>query len=133
MRKPILAGIAIGLVIALALFVFRAPKGAERFIDTFRYDVTYGAQEITMERDGSARYSIAYLDSNDVSRTEVSEGRYRVEGDTAFVGLAATRPEGTPAPAALDTSSLKLILVIKGDSLVWTDFLPGASMAFVRK
>ena len=133
MRKPILGGVAIGLVVVLVLIVFRSPKGAERFIDTFRYDVRFGAQEITLKRDGSAQYSIAYLDSNDVSRTEVSEGRYRVEGDTAFVGLAATRPEGTPAPTVADTSSLRLVLVIKGDSLVWTDFLPGASMAFVRK
>lgn len=133
MRKPIVAGVVLGIVIALGLILGRPKKGAERFIDTFRYDVHFGAQEITLNRDGSAAYSIAYLDSNDVSRTEISEGRYRVEGDTAFVGLAATRPEGRPAPAMIDTSSLKLVLVIKGDSLVWTDFLPGASMAFVRK
>ena len=133
MRKPILAGTALGLLVVAGFIFFRPLKGAERFIDTFRYDVHFGAQEITLKRDGSANYSIAFLDSNDVSRTEISEGRYRVVGDTAFVGLAATRPEGTPAPARLDTSSLKLVLVIKGDSLVWTDFLPGASMAFVRK
>jgi hypothetical protein len=133
MRKPILAGAALGLFVVAAVIFFRPPTGAERFIDTFRYDVHFGAQEITLHRDGSANYSIAFLDSNDVSRTEVSEGRYRVAGDTAFVGLAATRPEGKPAPAIKDTSSLKLVLVIKGDSLVWTDFLPGASMAFVRK
>ena len=133
MRKPIIVGAALGLLIAAGLIFFRPKKGAERFIDTFRYDVHFGAQEITLKRDGSAHYTIAFLDSNDVSRTEVSEGRYRVVGDTAFVGLAATRPEGKPKPSAADTSSLKLVLVIKGDSLVWTDFLPGASMAFVRK
>jgi hypothetical protein len=133
MRKPILAGAALGLAVVAGFIFFRPRSGIERFIDTFRYDVHFGAQEITLKRDGSANYSIAFLDSNDVSRTEVSEGRYRVVGDTAFVGLAATRPEGTPAPTVADTSSLKLVLVIKGDSLVWTDFLPGASMAFVRK
>jgi hypothetical protein len=133
MRKPYLIGAALGLVIAVVLIFGRPKKGAERFIDTFRYDVHFGAQEITLNRDGSAQYTIAYLDAKDNSRTEVSEGRYRVVGDTAFVGLAATRPEGTPKPAVADTSSLKLVLVIKGDSLVWTDFLPGASMAFVRK
>jgi len=133
MRKPIIAGVVIGLVVAATLIVGGSRKGAERFIDTFRYDVHFGAQEITLKRDGSAHYTIDYLDSHDVSRTEVSEGRYRVVGDTAFVGLAATRLQGTPAPSTTDTSSLKLVLVIKGDSLVWTDFLPGASMAFVRK
>jgi hypothetical protein len=133
MRKPILAGAVLGLLVVAAIILTRPPTGAARFIDTFRYDVHFGAQEITLNRDGSAQYSIAYLDSADASRIEVSEGRYRVVGDTAFVGLAATRPEGTPRPATLDTTSLKLVLVIKGDSLVWTDFLPGASMAFVRK
>jgi hypothetical protein len=133
MRKPILAGALLGLVAVGGYLIFRPLEGAERFIDTFRYDVHFGAQEITLERDGSAHYTIDYLDAKDASRTEVSEGRYRVVGDTAFVGLAATRPKGAPAPAVADTSSLKLVLVIKGDSLVWTDFLPGASMAFVRK
>ena len=133
MRKPILAGAVLGLFVVVTVIFFRPPIGAERFIDTFRYDVRFGAQEITLNRDGSAHYTIAFLDDKDQSRTEVSEGRYRVVGDTAFVGLAATRPEGKPAPAYTDTTSLKLVLVIKGDSLVWTDFLPGASMAFVRK
>ena len=132
MRKPIIGGVVIGLLVA-TFIVGRSRKGAERFIDTFRYDVHFGAQEITLKRDGSAHYTIDYLDSRDNARTEVSEGRYRVVGDTAFVGLAATRLQGTPAPSTTDTSSLKLVLVIKGDSLVWTDFLPGASMAFVRK
>jgi hypothetical protein len=133
MRKPYLIGAALGLLIVAAIIVSRPKTGAERFVDTFRYDVHFGAQEITLNRNGTAAYSIAYLDAKDNSRTEVSEGRYRVVGDTAFVGLAATRPEGTPKPEIADTSSLKLVLVIKGDSLVWTDFLPGASMAFVRK
>lgn len=133
MRKPIVAGVVLGLLVAATIIFGRPRKGAERFIDTFRYDVHFGAQEITLKRDGSAHYTIDYLDSKDVSRTEVSDGRYRVVGDTAFVGLAATRPKGKPAPSTTDTSSLKLVLVIKGDSLVWTDFLPGASMAFVRK
>jgi hypothetical protein len=133
MRKPIVAGVVLGLLVAITIIVGRPRKGPERFVDTFRYDVHFGAQEITLKRDGSAHYTIAYLDANDASRTEVSEGRYRVSGDTAFVGLAATRPEGKPAPEHPDTTSLKLVLVIKGDSLVWTDFLPGASMAFVRK
>ena len=133
MRKPVVAGAVLGVLIVGGVIFARPRRGAERFIDTFRYDVHFGAQEITLKRDGSAHYTIDYLDANDASRTEVSEGRYRVVGDTAFVGLAATRPKGTPAPAARDTSSLKLVLVIKGDSLVWTDFLPGASMAFVRK
>ena len=133
MRKPIVAGAVLGLLVVAAIIFGRPRKGAERFVDTFRYDVHFGAQEITLKRDGSAHYTIDYLDSRDKSRTEVSEGRYRVVGDTAFVGLAATRPQGQPAPAAIDTSSLRLVLVIKGDSLVWTDFLPGASMAFVRK
>ncbi len=133
MRKPMVAGAVLGVLIAGVLIFGRPRKGAERFIDTFRYDVHFGAQEITLNRDGTAHYTIAYLDSTDASRTEVSDGRYRVTGDTAFVGLAATRPEGAPPAATADTSSLKLVLVIKGDSLVWTDFLPGASMAFVRK
>ena len=132
MRKPIIGGDVLGLLVAGTL-IFRPKTGAARFIATFRYDVHFGAQEITLKRDGTAQYTIDYLDAKDASRTEVSEGRYRVAGDTAFVGLAATRPEGSPAPATVDTSSMKLVLVIKGDSLVWTDFLPGASMAFVRK
>ena len=133
MRKPVLAGVVLGVLVGATIIFGRPRKGAERFIDTFRYDVHFGAQEITLERDGSAQYTIDYLDAKDASRTEVSEGRYRVVGDTAFVGLAATRPKGTPASPTPDTSSMKLVLVIKGDSLVWTDFLPGASMAFVRK
>src|SRR5215208_5062974 len=120
MRKPILAGAVLGLLVVAAVIFLRPKTGAERFIDSFRYDVHFGAQEITLKRDGSAHYTIAFLDSKDVSRTEISDGRYRVVGDTAFVGLAATRPEGQPAPTVVDTSSLKLVLVIKGDSLVWT-------------
>src|SRR5215210_8541712 len=111
MRKPMLIGAALGLLVVAGFIFLRPKRGAERFIDTFRYDVHFGAQEITMKRDGSAHYTIDYLDANDASRTEVSEGRYRVVGDTAFVGLAATRPQGTPAPAARDTSSMKLVLV----------------------
>lgn len=133
MKKPMMIGAVLGVLVAATLIFGRPRKGAERFIDTFRYDVHFGAQEITLKRDGTAHYTIDYLDAKDASRTEVSEGRYRVVGDTAFVGLAATRPKDTPAPTTVDTSSMKLVLVIKGDSLVWTDFLPGASMAFVRK
>ena len=133
MRKIIIIVLAL-VFVSSAWSRLRGPaEGADRFVDTFRWQGPFGFQEITLSRDGRAQYKLMAPDDNDVPTIEIADGGYRVVGDTAFVGLKAMRPEGTPGQPGLEASDDSLVMLLKGEDLVYLNFMLGSSPVFVRK
>jgi len=133
MRKIIIIVLAL-VFVSSAWSRLRGPaEGADRFVDTFRWQGSFGFQEITLSRDGGARYVMMAPDDNDVPVTEIADGGYRVVGDTAFVGLKALRAEGTPEQPGIEASDDSLVMLLKGEDLVYLNFMLGSSPVFVRK
>jgi len=132
-RKIIIIVLAI-VFVSTAWSRLRGPaEGADRFVDTFRWQLPFGFQELTLSRDGHARYRMTAVDDNDASTIEIADGGYRVVGDTAFVGLKALRPEGTPEQPGVEATDDSLFMLLKGENLVYLNFFFGTSPVFVRK
>jgi hypothetical protein len=109
-------------------------EGPARFVDTFRWQLPFGYQEITLKRDGSAHYVMTSVDDNDKPVIEVADGGYRVVGDTAFVGLKDLRPDGTPEqPGEAVADTMVMLLYNKGKDLVYLNFMLGSAPMFVRR
>ena len=133
MRKIIIVVLALVLV-STAWSRLRGPaEGADRFVDTFRWQLLFGFQEITLSRDGRAHYVMMAMDDDDVPMTEIADGGYRVVGDTAFVGLKALRAAGTPEQPGIEASADSLVMLLKGEDLVYLNFMFGSAPVFVRK
>ena len=133
MRKIIVIVLAL-IFVGAAWSRLRGPaEGADRFVDTFRWQLPFGFQEITLSRDGRAHYKMTAADDNDVPTIEIADGGYRVVGDTAFVGLKALRPEGTPEQPGVEAADDSLVMLLKGKDLVYLNFMLGSSPVFVRK
>jgi hypothetical protein len=134
MRKKILFAV-LGLVLVAAGWVTfrRPPEGAARFVDTFRYQLLFGSQEVTLNEDGTAHYTITYLNEKDESVTEVADGGWRVIGDTAFVGLKPMRAVGAPVQPGKEARNDSLVMLLQGKDLVQLNYILGASVVFERR
>jgi hypothetical protein len=133
MRKIAIVACGLALLGASWSKLSGPAEGADRFVDTFRWQLPFGFQEITLSRDGSAQYRMAAPDDNDVLVIEVADGGYRVVGDTAFVGLKAMRPEGTPEQPDIEATDDSLFMILRNDNLIYANFPLGNAPVFVRK
>jgi hypothetical protein len=133
MRKIALIACGLGILGASWSRLSGPAEGADRFVDTFRWQLPFGFQELTLSRDGRAQYRMAAPDDNDVLEIDVADGGYRIVGDTAFVGLKAPRPEGTPEQPDEEATDDSLVMLLKGDNLIYLNFPLGNAPMFVRK
>jgi hypothetical protein len=133
MRKGVQAAVVV-VVLGIAGWLVRgSPKGADRFPGTYRWELMYGGQEITLEKDGRAHYAINFLDDRDNPRTEVADGRYRVAGDTAYIGLKEMRSPGAPEQPGAEASAHNLVMLLRDDQLVQLNFFAGSAPVFERR
>jgi hypothetical protein len=128
--------ICLGLALAgTAWSRFKGPtEGAARFVDTFRWQLMFGYQEVVLSRNGDARFKMVAPDSTDTPITEIADGGYRVSGDTVFIGLKPLRPDGSPEQEGIEADADSMVMVlIKGDNLLHLNSFFGNSPIFVRK
>ncbi len=133
MRKDVMAGAAVAVLVVAGLVLRGSPEGAARFPGTYRWELMYGGQEITLEKDGRAHYTINFLDDRDNPKTEVADGRYRVAGDTAFIGLKEMRAPNAPEQPDTEASVHNLVMLLRDKQLVQLNFFAGSAPVFERR